>query len=123
MKAFTMSWTCSSHGERRNACRILLGKSLWKQPEADRGGGRGDITKRYLNETLGPTQSPVQWVPGVLSLGVKQPGCEADHSPPSSTDVKEFVELYRHSPIRLHGVVLSYKKSTGITLLFTFTSS
>jgi hypothetical protein len=24
---------------------------------------------------LGPTQSPIQWVPGALSLGVKQLGC------------------------------------------------
>jgi hypothetical protein len=47
---------------------------------------------------LGPTQPPIQWVPGALSLGVKQPGREADHSPPSSTEVKECVELYLHSP-------------------------
>jgi hypothetical protein len=38
---------------------------------------------------LGPTQPPIQWVPGALSLGVKRPGCEADHSPPSSAEVKE----------------------------------
>jgi hypothetical protein len=37
---------------------------------------------------LGPTQSPVQWVPGVLSSGVKaRPGHNADHSPPSSAEV------------------------------------
>jgi hypothetical protein len=31
---------------------------------------------------LGPTQPPVQWVPGVLSPGVKaRPGRDADHSP------------------------------------------
>jgi hypothetical protein len=33
---------------------------------------------------LGPTQPPIQWVPGALSLGVKRLGREADHSPPSS---------------------------------------
>jgi hypothetical protein len=37
---------------------------------------------------LGPTQPPIQWVPVVLSLGVKRPGCKADHSPPSSAEVK-----------------------------------
>jgi hypothetical protein len=30
---------------------------------------------------LGPTQPPIQWEPGALSLGVKRPGREADHSP------------------------------------------
>jgi hypothetical protein len=35
------------------------------------------------------TQLPVQWVLGALSLGVKWLVCEADHSPPSSTAVKE----------------------------------
>jgi hypothetical protein len=44
---------------------------------------------------------------GALSLGVKRPGSEADHSSPSSAEVKECMELYLHSPIRLHGVVLS----------------
>jgi hypothetical protein len=38
---------------------------------------------------LGPTQSPIQWVPGDLSLGVKWQGCESHHSPPSSAEVKE----------------------------------
>jgi len=61
--------------------------------------------KIYLTE-LG-SQPPIQWVPGALSLGVERQGREADHSPPSSAEIKEFVELYLHSPIRLHGVVLS----------------
>jgi hypothetical protein len=39
-------------------------------------------------------------------LGVKRPGREVDHTPPSSAEV-ECVELYLHCPIRLHGVVLS----------------
>jgi hypothetical protein len=38
---------------------------------------------------LGPTQPPIQWVAGALSLGLKWPGREADHSPPSSAEVKE----------------------------------
>jgi hypothetical protein len=38
---------------------------------------------------LGPTQPPVQWVPGVLSPGVKaRPGRDADHAPPSSAEVE-----------------------------------
>jgi hypothetical protein len=38
--------------------------------------------------TLGPTQLPLQWVPGFYSREVKRPGREADHSPPSSAEVK-----------------------------------
>jgi hypothetical protein len=38
---------------------------------------------------LGPTQPSVQWVPGVLSPGVKaRPGRDADHSSPSSAEVE-----------------------------------
>jgi hypothetical protein len=37
---------------------------------------------------LEPTQPPIQWIPRALSLGVERPGREADHSPPSSADVK-----------------------------------
>jgi len=40
---------------------------------------------------LGPTQPPIQWVPGALSLGVKRPGREADHSPPPGTEVKNVL--------------------------------
>jgi hypothetical protein len=37
-------------------------------------------------------------VRGALSLRVKRPGLEADHSSPSNAEVKECVELYLHSP-------------------------
>jgi hypothetical protein len=38
---------------------------------------------------LGSTQSPIQRVLGALSLGVKQQGHDAGHSPPSSVEVKK----------------------------------
>jgi hypothetical protein len=38
---------------------------------------------------LGPTQPPIEWVQGALSLGVKRPGLEAHHSFPSSAAVEE----------------------------------
>jgi len=46
---------------------------------------------------LRPTQPPIQWVPGALSLGVKWQRREADHSPPSSAEVKHAWS-YLHSP-------------------------
>jgi hypothetical protein len=45
---------------------------------------------------LGFTQPPIQWVRGVLSLVIKWPGCEADHSPPSSAEVKECVPFSQY---------------------------
>jgi hypothetical protein len=37
---------------------------------------------------VGPTQPPILWVPGSLSLRVKWPGRDADDSPLSSAEVK-----------------------------------
>jgi hypothetical protein len=56
---------------------------------------------------LGPTQPPMQWVPGALSLEVKRPGREADYSPPSSAEVKSAWSYTSTLPMCLHGVVLS----------------
>jgi hypothetical protein len=72
--------------------------------------GRG--LKIFLSTTasksaLGPTQPPIQWVPAAFSLGVKRPGREADHSPPSNTEVINAWSYISTPPIRLHGVVPS----------------
>jgi hypothetical protein len=37
---------------------------------------------------------PIQWAPGALSPGVKRPGREADHSQPSSAEVKNIWSIY-----------------------------
>jgi hypothetical protein len=37
-----------------------------------------------FRSALGPIQPPIQRVPGALSLGIKRPGREADHSSQSS---------------------------------------
>jgi hypothetical protein len=47
--------------------------------------GRGKI---FLFSTAGPTQPPIECVPGAISPGVKRQRREADHSPPSSAEVK-----------------------------------
>ena len=49
---------------------------------------RWDEILRPSRPTLGPTQPPVQWVPG-LSRGKVRPGRAADHSSPSSAAVME----------------------------------
>jgi len=46
---------------------------------------------------LGPTQPPIQWVPG-LSRAYSGRGMALITQPPSSAEVKERVELYLYSP-------------------------
>jgi hypothetical protein len=67
---------------------------------------------------LGPTQPPIQWVPGVLSLGVKRLGREADHLPPSSAEVKERVELHIHYPNTTSWRGDQIKHKDNFTLLY-----
>jgi hypothetical protein len=70
------------------------------------GGGLGIFLFTTASRTaLGPTQPPIQRVPVVLSLGVKRPGRKADHSPPSSAEVKNTWSYTSSPRIRLHGVV------------------
>jgi hypothetical protein len=64
-----------------NSWRYVLG--------FDSRRGLGIFLFTASRTALGPTQLPIQWVPEALSLGVKLPGREADHSPPSSAEVKE----------------------------------
>jgi hypothetical protein len=50
--------------------------------------------------------------------GEQRPERQADHSLPTSAEIKGSVDLYVHSPIRIHGAVLSYVKRRDN---FTFT--
>jgi hypothetical protein len=56
----------------------------------------------------GPTYPLTCWVPGCVSLGVKQRGLEADHSTTFSAEVKNGGAI----PTCLHGVVLNFIYST-----------
>jgi hypothetical protein len=46
---------------------------------------------------LEPTQPPVQWVPGAISVGVKRPERETDNSPPTSAEVNN-ARSYNSTP-------------------------
>jgi hypothetical protein len=49
------------------------------------------ITKQ---RQLSLTQTSYHWILGALSLRIKYPVCEANHSPPSSTKVREVWNIY-----------------------------
>jgi hypothetical protein len=63
----------------------------------DNRGGQSSNPGRVKNflfsisprPVLGPTQPPFHWILRALSQGVKWPGCEADHSSPTSFKVKK----------------------------------
>jgi len=69
--------------------------------------GAGNFSLHRIQTGPVPTQHPIQWLTGDLSLGVKRSGREADHSPPFSADVKNAWSYTSTPPIRLNGVVLS----------------
>jgi hypothetical protein len=60
--------------------------------------GRSSSPGRFKNflfsmssrPALGSTQPPIQCVPGTLSLKVKRPVRESDHSPPASAEVNKM---------------------------------
>jgi hypothetical protein len=64
---------------------------------------------------LGPTQPPTQWVPGALSLEVKRPGSEANHSLSSNAEVKNA-----WSCISRRGAQLKHGGNFTFTFTFTF---
>jgi hypothetical protein len=69
---------------------------------------------------LGPTSLLSKWVTGALSLRVKRPGREVDHSSPSSAEVKDCVELYLHSHNALPwlGAQLKHRDNFTFTLIY-----
>jgi hypothetical protein len=56
-------------------------------PEFTSRQGLGLFILSVSSPALGPTQPPLQWVPGALSPWVKRPGSEADRSPSSRAEV------------------------------------
>jgi hypothetical protein len=94
---------------RDSSVGIALGYGL-----DDRGSkvpfpaGAGNFSLHYRVQH-GPGAHPVSYPMGTGGSfsGVKRPGLEADHSPPSSAEVKNAWNYTSIPPVRLHSVVLS----------------
>jgi len=70
---------------------------------------------------VGLTQPPIQCVPGALSLGMKRPRRESDHSPPSIAEVKMCVSNYTCTLQYVFMAWCLVKHRDNFTLYFAFT--
>jgi hypothetical protein len=99
-------------------CKIQRWAAGWMMIGVRVPAGAGNFSLHHHVHT-GSEAHPASY-PGdtrALSFGVKRPGVKLnEHSPPSSAQVKECVDLSLHSPVPLNGVVLSKRKSTRTTL-------
>jgi hypothetical protein len=97
-----MYWKSLSNetlGSRDSAVSIATGYGL------DDRGGRISSLSRVKNfpfsmlskSALGPTQPSIQLISGALAQGVKRPGRDADHSLPTSAEVKK-TRVYTTTP-------------------------
>ena len=64
----------------RASCDGVQEHFTFNPPKKNKNKSKMNILSRYINIILGPTQPPVQWVPG-LSRGWRRPGCGADPPP------------------------------------------
>jgi hypothetical protein len=72
-----------------NLFQHSMGWTTGRSGFGPRRGQRIFSLSSVCRPALGSTHPPVQWVPGVLSPGVKaRPGRDTDHSPPSSAEVE-----------------------------------
>jgi hypothetical protein len=96
-----------------NSCRrdISVGIATGLRAEPPRNQGKiPGRDKRILSSpsssrpALGPRKPPIHQVAGAVFLGIKRLVREADHSPPSSAEVKNG-GTYLGSTIRLHDLM------------------
>jgi hypothetical protein len=87
-------WTCNCREGNRYSdwLRVGLARDLSLSPKKE---------NKFLLSTssrivLGPTQSPMQWVQGVIPPAVKRLKRESDHSPPASGEVKG-IWIYKYT--------------------------
>jgi hypothetical protein len=73
-----------------------------------------EIVSAPVQTGPGTHQAYYEMGTGYLSRGGKRPGRGINHTPPSSTEVKETVELY------LHSLVWAFMACLRVNFTFTF---
>jgi hypothetical protein len=86
----------------------------------EHSAGAGNFSLRHrVQPGLVPTQPLIQWVSVAISPGIKRPGREADHSPPSSAEVKNACS-YTSTPPYVFMAWYFVKHRDSFTFTFTF---
>jgi hypothetical protein len=89
---------CLKEYSRDSAVGIATGRAGRPRSRiSSPGEGKNFLFSTSCRPALGPTQPPIQWVTGTLSPEVKRPGREANHSPPTSAEVKNMW-IYTFTP-------------------------
>lgn len=88
-------WTSCRLSLRHREVRLLASVIQFQQPGLFRSCAKNEL--------------PCAGGPPSLYPGAKRSERQTDHPHPSSVKLKACVELYLHSPTRLHGVVLKAK--------------
>jgi hypothetical protein len=84
-------------GFRDSVVGIATGYGLGDREVGVRVPVGSRIFSKSSRPALRSTQPHIQWVPGALSAGLKRPGREADHSPPTSAEVMKMW-IYTSAP-------------------------
>jgi hypothetical protein len=111
---FHFSVLKSRDGSVSIATRLWTGRSGLRYPT-----GTGNFSLRHRLQTDSGAHSASYPVGTTCSFpGVKWPGLEADHSPPSNAEVKNERSYTSSPPPRLYGVVLKHRNNFTVTSLF-----
>jgi hypothetical protein len=81
---------CHRNKDVNNAIGRLATGCTTEGSEFEPQWGQEFSLLHVVQPALGSTKPPIQWVAEALSLGVKRPGREANHSPPASAEVKKM---------------------------------
>jgi hypothetical protein len=97
-------------GSRDSLVGIATGYGLHDQGQREFESRSGKTFSLLHIVQTGSGVHPTSYIMGTGGSfpGIKRQGHEADHSTPTGAEVKKKnVDLYIHSPIRLHGVMLN----------------